>query len=319
MKRIHIFLLLFTSCIATKPTERINFTAVEFYPEGITYDKAADVFYLTSVRKGIIGRVTRQGNYTVLVNDTTLQSSYGIKVHPDGKRLFVCNGDAKYSRYSTPETYKKKAKLLSFDIATGKKLSEVDLGALVPGKHFPNDLAFDDQGNAYITDSYAHTIYKVTPDGKSSVFSQHTLFVTEGIGINGIVYHPDGYLLVNSTNTGCLYKVPINNPTAVSKVKLEQYFLGADGMVLNDAKSVVMVVNGGNDKIYKLTSDDGWASAKMAATTLIADRFTYPTTATADKESIWVSNGKFTDLNDSTAFPASVFAIQKVVLKPLPK
>jgi len=318
MKRIYILAFFLAGCIAIKPTERINFTAPEFYPEGIAYDKGSDVFYVSSVRKGIIGKVTRKGNYSAFVNDTTLQSSYGIKISPDGKRLLVCNGDARYSRYSTPDTFRKKARLLSFNLSTGRREQDVDLSRLIPGKHFPNDLAFDKDGNAYVTDSYAHAIYKVTPDGQASIFSQSKLFVTEGIGINGIVFHPDGFLLVDNSNTGCLYKVPLSNASTVTKVKVEQYFLGADGMILNDNNSITMVVNGGNDKIFKLTSKDGWVTAKLAATTLIADRFTYPTTATADAEAIWVSNGKFSDLNDSTAFPAKIFAIQKVVLKPVP-
>ena len=74
------------------------------------------------------------------------------------------------------------ARLISIDVATGKKTRDLDLSKLVPGKHFPNDLTFDRDGNCFITDSYAHVIYKVTPDGKTSVFTKSDLFVTEGIG-----------------------------------------------------------------------------------------------------------------------------------------
>lgn len=318
MKHSIIFLFILTGCIAIKPTPRITFEATDFYPEGIAYDKGGDVFYLSSARQGSIAKITRQGAYTVLLRDSTLQSSYGIKIHPDGKHLVFCNGDANFSKYTTAETRKKKGRLITIDLSTGKIVSNVDLASLIPGKHFPNDLAFDTNGNIYVTDSYAHAIYKVTSDGQASVFCRDKQFVTEGIGINGIVVHPDGFLLVNNTNKGSLYKVLLNDPSKVTKVKTEQYFLGADGMLLNDSKSLTMVVNGGNDKIYRLTSSDDWQSAKLAATTLIADRFTYPTTATMDSESIWVSNGKFHELNDSTAIPSKLFSIQKAVLKPLP-
>jgi sugar lactone lactonase YvrE len=318
MKYGIILLFIAAGCISIKPTERITFTATDFYPEGIAYDKSSDVFYLSSARQGTIAKVTRQGNYSVLLRDSTLQSSYGIKMHPNGNRLIVCNGDANFSKYTTPETHKKKGRLITIDILTGKIISEVNLASLIPGKHFPNDLAFDAAGNIYVTDSYAHAIYKVTSGGQASVFCRDKQFVTEGIGINGIVYHPDGYLLVNNTNTGSLYKVLVNDPTNVAKVKTEQYFLDADGMLLDDTKNVTMVVNGGNDKIYRLTSGDGWKSAKLTASTLIADRFTYPTTATTDAQSIWISNGKFHELNDSTAIPSKLFSIQKAVLKPLP-
>jgi hypothetical protein len=242
-----------------------------------------------------------------------------MKMHPDGKRLFVCVSDANYSKFSIPSTRWKLLRLISIDPATGKKLSDLDLSGLVDGPHFGNDLTFDDKNNIYITDSYADVIYKVDAQGKASVFSRSPLFKTEGIGINGIVYHPRGYLLVAATGTGGLYKVDMSNPENVQKVKVNQFFIGADGLLLSDTNMLTMVVNGGNDKIYKLKSEDDWQSARLAATTLIADRFTYPSTATRAGNDIWIMNTKFHDLNDSNAIPSKIFAIQKAVFKPIPK
>lgn len=53
-----------------------------------------------------------------------------------------------------------------------------------------------------MTDSFAHAIYKISADGKPSVFSRSGKFKTEGIGLNGIVYHPAGFVLVSNSNTG---------------------------------------------------------------------------------------------------------------------
>src|SRR5690606_6093553 len=153
---------------------------------------------------------------------------------------------------------------------------DIDLSGLVPGRHFPNDLIFDAEQNIYVTDSYAHAIYKITPDGNASVFAKHKIFETEGFGLNGIGYHPGGFLLVDNSNTGRIYKIPLNDPQSVQTVKIDQYFLGADGLLLNDANTLTMMVNGGNDKIFQLTTEDNWTSAKLAKTTLAADRFTYP-------------------------------------------
>jgi DNA-binding beta-propeller fold protein YncE len=311
--------LFFAGCVAVKPTPRIEFTAPDAYPEGIAYDKASDVFYVSSQRTGTIGKVTRQGNYTVLFDDPGLKSTYGLKVHPDGKRLFVCAGDANYSKYTSPDTRKKMARLISIDLASGKKLSDINLASLVEGQHFPNDLTFDGNNNIYITDSYAHAIYKITPDGKAAVFAKDKQFETEGFGINGIVYHPGGFLLVDNSNTGRVYKVDINNPRLVQKVDIEQYFLGADGLLLNNDSTLTMVVNGGNDKIFRLTSGDNWRSAKLAATTLAANRFTYPATATFSGDDTWVMNARTNELADSNALPAKIFAIQLAKLLPVPK
>ena len=307
------------SCVGVGPTPRINFTAPDVYPEGIVYDKASNAYYVSSARTGAVGRVSPEGVYSVLHTDTTLKSTYGMKIHPDGKRLFVCASDANYSRYTTPDTRKKMMRLISIDMATGQKISDLDLSSLYPGEHFANDLTFDDKGNVFLTDSYSNVIIKVDAANTPSVFSKSSLFETGGIGLNGIVYHPSGFLLVNSTGKGMLFKVDINNPQNVQQVKLPMYFIGADGMLLNDQNTITLLVNGGNDKIFKLSTEDNWASAKLAGTTLIVDRFTYPSTATFNGDDIWVMNAKFHELNDSTAIPSKVFAIQKAVIKPIPK
>ncbi|HEX2535823.1 MAG TPA: hypothetical protein VHK69_18905 [Chitinophagaceae bacterium] len=307
------------SCAPVGPTQRINFTAPDAYPEGIAYDNAANVYYVSSARTGTIGRVTPEGVYSVLHADTALKSTYGMKIHPDGKRLFVCVSDANYSRYTAPNTRKKMMRLISIDLASGNRLSDLDLSALYPGEHFANDLVFDDKGNLYLTESYSNAIIKVDASNKASVFSRSPLFATAGIGLNGIVYHPAGYLLVNSTGKGVLFKVDINNGENVQQVKLPMYFIGADGMLLNDPQTITMLVNGGNDKIFKITSEDNWQTASLSGTTLIIDRFSYPATATFRGDDVWVMNAKFHELNDSTSIPSKVFSIQKAVIKPIPR
>ena len=322
MKAQHLFfagMLCLAGCIAIEPTTRIEFTAPDSYPEGVAYDSIGNNYYVSSARLGSVGKVSPDGKYSVLHADTTLKSTYGMKVHPDGKRLFVLAGDANYSKYTNPATRTKMIRLIGIDLATGKRLSDLDLSALVPGKHFGNDMAFDEKGNTYITDSYAHAIYKVSPDGTASVFAKDKMFETEGIGLNGIVYHPAGFLIVDNTNTGQLYKIDIANPQNVQKVTLDQFFVGADGLLLDSPTKLTVVVNGGNDKIYQLESEDNWKSAKLSASTLIADRFTYPSTATKYRNETWIMNAKFNELVDSNGVPSKTFAIQKAVLKPLPK
>lgn len=310
-------------CLATiaavkpEPTPRIEFDALESYPEGIVFDKTANVYYVSSARLGNIGKVSPQGTYTILHGDTTLKSTYGLKIHPDGKKLFACVSDANYSKYTNPATRMKMARLIAVDIQSGKKVSDVDLSSLLPGKHFANDLAFDNQRNAYITDSFAGAIYKVTPDGKASVFAKDELFKTEGVGLNGIVFHPDGYLIVDNSAKGQLFKVTLNNPKTVQKIMIDQFFLGADGLVLNDKNNLTMVVNGGTDKIYKLTSNDNWQTAMVSSSTAATDRFTYPSTATLNGTDTWIMNAQFNQLLDSNAVPVKKFAIQKAILKPV--
>ena len=321
MKKI-ILCSLFIGCAAAipdQPSARIEFNAPETYPEGIAFDSISSTYFVSSARLGNVGRVSPEGTYNVLLSDPTFKSSYGVKVHPDGRRLFVCVGDANYSKFTSPDTRKKMARLIGIDKNTGRKTDDVNLAHLVPGNHFPNDIAFDNQQNAYVTDSYANVIYKITPGGNASVFAQNPMFKTEGIGLNGIVYHPSGYLLAVSSGTGAIYRIDIKNPSNITKVATEQFFLNGDGLLLTSNDKLVVVQNGGSDKIYELTSQDNWSSTKLTASTLAADRFTYPSTATKAKDKIMIMNAKFSELTDSTSVPSKRFAIQHARLLPLPK
>jgi sugar lactone lactonase YvrE len=218
-------------CIAIEPTQRISFEAPDLYPEGIAFDSTRNLFHVSSARLGQVGSVSPSGTYTVLHRAPDLKSTYGMKMHPNGKHLLVCVGDANYSKFTSADTRAKLAKLISIDVTTGARIMDIDLSKLIPGKHFVNDMAIDNSGNIYLTDSYAHAIYRVSPDGKATVFAKSPLFETAGIGLNGIVYHPAGFLLADNTNTGQLYKIDISNPQNVQKVKTDQYFLGADGLL----------------------------------------------------------------------------------------
>ena len=319
MRRL-LFCLLLAGCAApipSEPTQRISFTAPDSYPEGIVYDSVANVYYVSSARLGTVGKVTPQGSYSQLYTDSSLKSTYGLKLSPDGK-LYACAGDANYSKFTSPDTRKKMARVLVIDPASGTKVRDIDLAGLVPGEHFPNDLAFDDAGNAYVTDSFANVIYKITKDGKASVFADSPMFKTKGVGLNGIVYHNDGYLLACSTGTGAIYKISMAEPKQVSRVATDQFFVNADGLLLTRDKTLVLVQNGGSDKIYELKSEDNWGSAKLHASTLVADRFTYPATATLANGKIWIMNANFSELVDSTAVPSQKFNIQHARLMPLP-
>lgn len=42
-------------------------------------------------------------------------------------------------------------------------------------------------------------------------------------------------------------------------------------------------------------SDDNWKSARLSGTTIVADRFTYPSTVTRNGKNLWVRNAKFNE------------------------
>ena len=77
------------------------------YPEGITADGATSGFYVSSVIDGTIGKVDAQGNYRKWYVDSTLKSSFGMKLDEKKNLLWVCVGDPNYSKFKDSTTFKK--------------------------------------------------------------------------------------------------------------------------------------------------------------------------------------------------------------------
>ncbi|MET0392059.1 MAG: SMP-30/gluconolactonase/LRE family protein [Chitinophagaceae bacterium] len=297
-------------------TPRISFEAPAEYPEGLAYDPAADIFFVSSVKTGTIGKVNSQGQYTVFYRDSTLKSSYGMKVDSARHKLWVCTGDPNYSRYSDSSTYKKIIRIISLDTRTGAKLNDIDLSGLYNGLHFANDMTLDNQGNLYITDSYSPVVYRIDANGKAGVFAQSDWFKAVDIGLNGIVWSPDGYLIVAHNSDGNLYKIDISDPRRITRIKQQTFFPGADGLLWDGQGNLVLVQNKGVHKIFRLSSKDNWQSAEVTAGTLAADRFHQPSTATLRKNTIYVMNSKLNELSDPTAAPSKEFSLQQVRFQP---
>ena len=303
--------VLLASVTATAQTQRIEFKAPLLYPEGTAYYPAGGFFFVSSVTTGTIGRVYNNRQYSVFYEDKGLKSSYGMKVDMKRNKLWVCTGDANNSFYSEPSTFKKLARVISLNLQTGKKEDDIDLSNLLPGQHFANDLILDSTGNIYVTDSYAAAIYKIDRQLKPTVLVQHPLFKSIDVGLNGIVWHPKGFLIAAHSTNGELYKINLSNPSAVEVIEVNSFFPGADGLILEHGNSLALVQNRAT-KIYRLKTSNNWNTATVVGATLLEDRFDYPTTITIRGNQFYVVNAKLNELSDPTEVPSKEFALQLV-------
>ncbi|CAN6320246.1 unnamed protein product [Urochloa humidicola] len=135
----------------------------------------------------------------------------------------------------------------------------------VPGEStFPDDVASDEDGNAYVTDATGNKIWKVGPDGallsiiKNATFTQRPGTAHNLIGLNGIVFHPNGYLLTVHTTGGDLFKVDPKTET-VSVVKVQGSLKRGDGLELLSATR--LVVAGMPSRLVE--SSDDWETASV--------------------------------------------------------
>jgi len=246
--------------------DTISFNKDALYPEGLEYDVSGNRFLVTSLREGIVGTVTPDGNYSVLFQDSQMVSAIGIRIDRDRDRVLVCNSDPGVSMHTKPETQGKLAGLAVFQFSSGNLIKYIDLASLSEGGgHFCNDIALDSNGVAYVTDSFSPIIYKVDTDNNASILFQNDKLAGEGFGLNGIVVKDD-YLLVAKYNDGTLYKFPLDDPQKFSQVNIEGTYPGADGLIWAADGSLILIANAQTNKVLKLTSEDNWASATIAGT-----------------------------------------------------
>ncbi len=264
--------------------ERITVPQAALHPEGIQWDEANKRFVVSSRTKGRIGTVKDDSTYTLLADDPRLISTIGLNLDAGRNRLLAAVSDAGVNTARTSAaTLRRLAALAIFNSNTGSLMSYVDLGALRPGvNHFANDIAVDAQGNAYITDSFAPIIYRVDLQGTASVFLEDAqLSGGTGFGLNGIVFHPNGYLLVAKSSDGALFKVPLTTPTAFTRVTTTQSLVGADGLLLLNPQTLLLV-SGSQTTVFRLTSTDSWSTATTNGT--FATGAVGPTTITRRNE-----------------------------------
>jgi sugar lactone lactonase YvrE len=276
--------------------DTITMNTAGFVPEGVEYDTKNKRFLVGSLAEGTVFTVANDGKLTPFIQDPDLKSSVGIEVDEQRNRLLVANSDRSvFGGQSTGQ-----AKLGVYDLRSRKRLAMVDLAAVGPSdakSHFANDLTVGKDGSVYVTDTMARVIYKVTPKYAASVFVPNTFASIGQFSFNGIVAHPDGYLLVAESVAGDVYKVPLDKPAGLTKVKLSEQVVGADGLLWHPDNSLIVVRNDQSKLVVALKSTDGWASAHVDSK---GTSSTQQTTAALVDDAVYVVHPFF---NDAKAMP----------------
>ena len=285
--------------LGSKPLSRIVIPADTLFPEGIDYNPKSDRFVVSSFRQGAVYEVDHEGNYQKIIHDSRLSSVLAVRIDSKNNRLLLANSDIGSSIRPYPDGPGKLAALGIYNLTSGAPIAYVDLGQLLPSSaHLANGIAVDHDGNAYVTDSFSPVIYKVDMDGTPSIFLKNDAFIGEGINLNGIVFHPDGYLIVVKKGEGVLYKIPIDTPENFSKVDIDQKLVGGDGLILANNHELIVVANRASGKTietaFSLSSYDNWRTAQ------ITDQYrfdhVYPTTGVIQDGNIFVIHSRLNTL-----------------------
>jgi acetyl esterase/lipase len=200
-------------------------------PESVLYDPKADLYLVANIHgdpsardgNGFISRISPEGEVIALewiagqADGVTLNAPKGMAL--TGERLFVADIDV----------------VRVFDRENGAPLDEI----AVQGARFLNDVAADEGGTVYVTDSATGVLHRIRPDGSLEQAGQvenpngiqvhgGTILVTGGSdqifrldddgastpeyetpagGLDGLVLLDDGRVLVSSWTGSAVYQI----------------------------------------------------------------------------------------------------------------
>jgi len=240
----------------------------ELVPESGFYDPVGRAFYVGSATKGSITRVDADGTETIFFEPMPSSSlrTLGLTIDAEARRLWVCVQD----------TASGEVGVWTFDLSTGEREIDFDLASAAEDSSC-NDIALDSEGVAYVSDSANPRVYRANPeDGVISVWADDPLLAPDGgaFGGNGIaVTEDDRYVLLSKTfasmMTPRLLRIERADPENISGITTTPELEGvADGMSFLDGALYLAIVNPG--EIFRLTSEDGWETATIAATPAVA-------------------------------------------------
>ncbi|KAF5726367.1 hypothetical protein HS088_TW22G00044 [Tripterygium wilfordii] len=253
--------------LSQSPTHVFHYHSSGFFRECAKWDDLNRRF-LVGFMEGGVGQIKVPDDYSpgtvldevIVVKDVDLagNASLGVLLDRPRNRLLVTISDVIKGRY---------AALAAYDLSTWRRLFLTQLSG-PSEKTMADDVAVDAEGNAYVTDARTSRIWKVSAEGKFLYTITNPLFNVKEwyrnfmATLNGIVYHPDGYLLVIHTGSGNLYKVDIAKGDGVKLIPVNGSLIFGDGIELSSPTKLVVA---GNPTGRLVESLDGWETAAVVS------------------------------------------------------
>lgn len=160
-------------------------------PEGMAYDAPSESFFVGSIAKRKIVRVSKEGAVTdFTVEGAGLDHVLGLAVDAPRRILYAVSTSA-----LTAEGRKSRRNtIFAFDVDSGRLLHRMEIAGAVG----LNDVAVAPGGRIFTTDSGSGAVYEVSPDKEPKAW----VAAGELPGANGLAASPDATRLYVAHNTG---------------------------------------------------------------------------------------------------------------------
>lgn len=310
MKQVFFLLAVLTCSFshAQQPTVIQTTAENDLIPEGIAIDSRNGRIYITSINRHKIIAVDEQGNSTDFIQSGQDGFLEGLGLKVDEKRGWL------WALSVLREGKQFSAKIHAFDLATGKTVQQYGIRDTVP--HLFNDLALDQNGNLWITDTYFSAIYKLEPESKTlSLFLQ-----SPGLRYpNGLAFGRNHLYLATYRNGLVWMDTATKKLEKLSGVKDTLISHGLDGLVYHDG-TLLGVFNIGKKQAdncvirYNL-SEDG---TRVESETILSKghpEMADPTTAALHNNRLYVLANSHLDAYNANQ--TSVKGIENKLKKPV--
>lgn len=270
-----------------KPVVAFKIAEKDIIPEGITYDPIGKAFYVSSINKKKILKITQAGTVSdfIKTGQDEFLEGLGMKVDNAG-RLWACN--------NTPEHESNHvANVHVFDLKTGKLVQKFQLN---DGKrHLFNDLYFTATGDAYITDSEGAALY-VVKNGSDKLEE----FIAPGKlhYANGISGTTDDTHLYVSTSSGLGIAIVDLKTKDIQPLDAKYRVIGLDGLYRYKHRLIGMQNAFFPEAVMQITlSHDNFGADKIEFLTENQPEFDIPTTGVvAGDEFYFIANSQLFQL-----------------------
>jgi DNA-binding beta-propeller fold protein YncE len=215
-------------------------------PESVLYALKQDILFVSNIdgkpdqkdQKGFISKVSPSNGSIIELNWVTgLNAPKGMVIYNNNK-LYVSDI----------------TDLVEIDIANGKIIKRLN----APGSAFLNDVASNNQGNIYVSDTGTNTIYKLDTNLKDNTSLQVRLQNPELNGPNGLHFDNNKNKLIVVSKFGAGMKVVDLENKTISSLGKEGRTTpvgGLDGIESDATETHYYVTDNPAGKVYTVNAD----------------------------------------------------------------
>ena len=256
------------------------------YPNGIAITSDGSM-YVGSVTTGAVVKISSKNleEKLLVAPQTAIISSNSLRADEAREVLWGCSPDI----FPTNNTSRKPSTLVGLNLNDGTVIKTIEL----PQNGFCNDLAIDNRGGVFVTDSLNPQILYLPPNKlEFEVWLRDERFgVAEGFGLAGIAIASNG-IYVGMFANGQLYRI---RDRQVQSLKLGRNLNNPDGMAIAPDGSLIVCegnYRSGNGRLLRINlSNDSTSNIEV-----LAEGLDSPVNLSLNNKTAWVTEGRLRGL-----------------------